>query len=256
MLTGIDHVVIGVPYLDEATSSYRELGFTVVPGGRHPTGTHNALIGFDDGTYLELIAFERPSPEHRWWDWVQRWGGLTDVCLATDNLAADIEVFRTAGVKMEGPSPLSRIRPDGYRLEWKLAVPDITGAGVIPFLIEDDTRREERVPRETSHANQVTGIAGLVIVSEGREKLADFYAAVLHDVGEPVEIPGLSAVGRRFTAGPHAFDIVTSNDEAGPLARWVRERGPSIYSISLTNRLTEPGSLNPDRTSGALIQLS
>ena len=57
MLKGIDHLVIVVPELEAAVASYRGLGFTVVPGGRHPIGTHNALIAFEEGAYLELIAF-------------------------------------------------------------------------------------------------------------------------------------------------------------------------------------------------------
>ena len=65
MLTGIDHIVIAVPDLDVARKSYEALGFTVVPGGRHPVGTHNALIAFADGAYVELIAFYEANPSHK-----------------------------------------------------------------------------------------------------------------------------------------------------------------------------------------------
>jgi hypothetical protein len=61
MLTGIDHVVVVIQELERAMVAYRGLGFTVVPGGRHATGTHNALVGFADGTYLELLAFREPG---------------------------------------------------------------------------------------------------------------------------------------------------------------------------------------------------
>ena len=50
MLKGIDHLVIVVPELEAAIAGYRGLGFTVTPGGRHPIGTHNALIGLSDGS--------------------------------------------------------------------------------------------------------------------------------------------------------------------------------------------------------------
>jgi len=56
ILTGIDHIIV-VAELEAAVASYRGLGFAVVPGGRHPIGTHNALIGLADGSYIELIAF-------------------------------------------------------------------------------------------------------------------------------------------------------------------------------------------------------
>ena len=80
MLKGIDHLVIVVPELEAAVASYRGLGFTVVPGGRHPIGTHNALIAFEDGAYLELIAFFEPHAQHRWYERLQQDGGLIDFC--------------------------------------------------------------------------------------------------------------------------------------------------------------------------------
>ena len=70
MLSGIDHVVVLVRDLSEAIAGYEALGFNVTPGGEHGGGaTHNALIGFEDGCYFELIAFKDPSlkQDHRWW---------------------------------------------------------------------------------------------------------------------------------------------------------------------------------------------
>ena len=58
MIQSIDHIVILVRNLEEAIADYTALGFTVTPGGVHADGaTHNALVPFDDGSYLELIAF-------------------------------------------------------------------------------------------------------------------------------------------------------------------------------------------------------
>ena len=68
MFQGIDHLVIAVNDLDQAANDYRQLGFTVVPGGKHPVGSHNALVAFEDGSYLEIIAFYREALDHRWWD--------------------------------------------------------------------------------------------------------------------------------------------------------------------------------------------
>jgi hypothetical protein len=67
MLRSIDHLVIVVRDLQQAAKDYQELGFTVVPGGKHPVGSHNVLISFADGSYLELIAFYRDAFDHRWW---------------------------------------------------------------------------------------------------------------------------------------------------------------------------------------------
>ena len=125
MLKGIDHIVIAVPDLDVARKSYEALGFSVVPGGRHPVGTHNALIAFADGAYVELIAFYEKNPAHKWWTPLQKGGGLVDFCMQTDDLLGDTAAFRKAGVAIDDPSPLSRLRPDGYQLKWVLSIPAV-----------------------------------------------------------------------------------------------------------------------------------
>ena len=61
MITGIDHIVIAALSLERAIETWRALGFTVVEGGRHPYGSYNALIGFADGSYIELLGFYEES---------------------------------------------------------------------------------------------------------------------------------------------------------------------------------------------------
>ena len=68
MSLALDHIVIAVADLDRAMADYRALGFQVLPGGQHPGRTsHNALVVFADGAYLELIAWRAPAPEERWY---------------------------------------------------------------------------------------------------------------------------------------------------------------------------------------------
>jgi hypothetical protein len=84
MANTIDHVVIVVRDLAQATADYSAAGFTVTPGGEHAEGTtHNALIPFADGSYLELITFkepERPSA-HQWWPRVAQGEGIVHYAL-------------------------------------------------------------------------------------------------------------------------------------------------------------------------------
>ena len=70
MIRGFDHVVLVVLDLDAAVAEHRERGFTVTPGGEHAGGlTHNALVGFADGSYLELIAFHDLAAAHGKHSW-------------------------------------------------------------------------------------------------------------------------------------------------------------------------------------------
>jgi len=253
MLKGIDHLVVVVPELEAAVASYRGLDFTVVPGGRHPIGTHNALIAFADGSYLELIAFFEPNAQHRWYQRLQLGGGLIDFCLQTDDLASDAGAFRAAGVNLADPRPLSRVRPDGYKLSWVLSIPD-THAGVAPFLIEDETPREERVPKATTHANGVKGIQLVTVAVSDVAAVRPWYERVSGTKVNPVERPDLAAAGVRVTIGPHALDFVAPRGPESALSGWLASRGPSPYSASLAAS-SPTGPLPTDRTLGAQLSL-
>ena len=54
----LDHVVLFVDDLDDAVSIFSSYGFTVTPGGINGP-THNALIAFENETYIELIALQK-----------------------------------------------------------------------------------------------------------------------------------------------------------------------------------------------------
>src|SRR5207249_3922684 len=82
------------------------------------------------------------NPAHKWWTPLQAGGGLVDFCTQTDDLRGDTEAFRKAGVSIDDPAPLSRVRPDGYQLRWVLSIPRGAHRGVAPFLIQDETPRE------------------------------------------------------------------------------------------------------------------
>jgi catechol 2,3-dioxygenase-like lactoylglutathione lyase family enzyme len=166
MLEGIDHIVIVVNDLEQAAKDYEQLGFTVVPGGKHPVGSHNVLIAFVDGAYIEIIAFYREAIDHRWWDPLRKGERLVDFCMQTDDLRGDTVKLCAAGVAINDPVPWSRTRPDGYELKWLLSLAQGNHRGVAPFLIQDITPREERIPQTFDHKNGATGI-GTVTVAVG-----------------------------------------------------------------------------------------
>jgi len=242
MLQGIDHIVIAVVDLAVASRNYEGLGFTVVPGGRHPVGTHNALIAFADGAYIELIAFERNNRQHRWWAAARNGGGLIDFCMRTDDLAGDREAFREAGVEME-VAPGERVRPDGYRLRWTLAQPVPPHAFIAPFLIEDETPREERVPGEHRHRNGVCGIAAIIIAVEDVIVPQRICSAVLRHNGEPLRHEDLLARGVRFRVGPHALEFIAPEQVSSPLSHSLKSRGAGPWSVALKTS-AGPGSLD------------
>ena len=257
MITGIDHLVIVVPDLDIAMASYQALGFRVVPGGRHLVGTHNALVPFADGAYLELIAFYEPTPTHRWWLPLQRGGGLVDYCLRTDALLEDTDRLRRGGMPMADPLPMVRQRPDGYEVRWRLSIAAEGHRGVAPFLIEDETPRAERVPCETDYPNRATGVRRLTIAVDDVAAVRTWGASAFQAPGRDVARADLDAAGVAFSlgeAGP-ALEYVSPVGSASPLAVWLQQRGSSPYAATLATRDPAPAPLDPTKLCGARLTL-
>jgi hypothetical protein len=193
----IDHIVIISPDLNTAMTNARKAGFTVVPGGTHGDGrTHNALIAFQDGSYIELITPTNDDAlegDHRWFPRLRAGGGLVDFCLLGDHLANETAAIRSRGIDYPEPAPMGRNRPDGQRIDWKLSTPPgAVGESGWPFLIEDTTPRDLRVPHERDeirHENGAVGIAGITVLVHNLDASIRDYEAILGTPGRIVTAP-------------------------------------------------------------------
>lgn len=256
MLKGIDHLVIVVEDLDRAARDFAEVGFTVIPGGKHPVGSHNVLIPFADGSYVEIIAFYRKAADHRWWDPLQHGERLVDYCLQTDDLRGDTEKFRAAGVDIKDPVPWSRTRPDGYELKWLLSLAGSGDRGVAPFLIEDITPRQERIPQQFTHHNGASGIVKLIIAVDQVGKVGAWFQNALGVSGEPLENSALAAHGLGFTIGLHIVEFLSPTSDQSQLSPWLREHGPSPYLTELRSTSATRHLLDAELTHGARFYLT
>jgi len=167
MSLSLDHVVIAVHDLDSAIHDYRDLGFTVVRGGTHANrATHNALVVFLDGTYLELLAKTGETPAPSAVDFsglLERGEGLVGFALRTDDIHADAGRLQANGFAVSDIIPGERRRQDGVVVRWEVVLID---GGFAPFLIQDLTPREWRIPNDpvvTTHANRAIGLRGVEI---------------------------------------------------------------------------------------------
>ncbi|MCL4833218.1 MAG: VOC family protein [Caldilineaceae bacterium] len=140
-----DHLVYAVPNLAAAVEHIAaEWGVRPAIGGKHPNGTHNALLALGPHTYLEIIAPdpEQPNPsmprsfgidERPGETRLVTWAASTTDLDATH--AAALAAGYDAGDVMNG----SRLRPDGVKIEWRstrLVGWPPPGDGLVPFLIE------------------------------------------------------------------------------------------------------------------------
>lgn len=261
MLIGIDHVVILVTDLDEATQQYKRLGFSVMPGGQHPRHTHNALVPFADGSYLELIAFYETAADgdpamHRWQKHLATGGGLIDFALASNGLDTDTRAISERGVRYSGPSDGARSRPDGERVAWRSATIEGENPGALPFLIQDVTPRETRVPGGDAarHANGVRGIGSVALAIRNLAAAVGRYNA-LAGVDEPSgeNLKNIdNADGVYYLFGPHRVDLAVPNGP-GPLQDDLARRGEGLHELSLLGPDTR--DIDPGRAGGARLRI-
>jgi hypothetical protein len=139
MRAAIDHLVVTAPSLAAGVEYVNDvLGKTASPGGRHARmGTHNALLKFDDSTYLEILAVDpaaRP-PGH------PRWFGLDDLNARSEPAlaawVARVDDIHAALAAINIPGDVKTMSRG--ELEWLIAIPTdgtLASAGVMPALIQ------------------------------------------------------------------------------------------------------------------------
>lgn len=224
MLTRLDHLVVLVQDLDGATEDYERLGFRVTPGGEHADGlTRNALVPFQDGTYLELVAFVDPEDgRDNVWGWREflPGEGLIDYCAASDGLAEEVERLRDLGFEVDGPHEGGRKLPDGREVRW-LSASFIQEGRLSPFLIEDLTPRETRIPAgsATEHTNGATGIQKLEVSTPDTREATRTLAALTKAGSERLNLGAcelaLAERGGGHRSGPAAVELSTARPENG-----------------------------------------
>ncbi len=192
----LDHVVIVVPSLVWAIEQFQALGFKVDLGGDNGP-THNALISFEDGSYVELVCVRSALMKNvfrflcrtrciylvkpfisdltfRFACLLGGSSGIQDWCVKHESLAQVREKFgfsRTSRIEK-----LTRIKPDLEIVEWRLLAPIERR---LPFLIEDITDSALRIPSASAHkhANGCVGISGLLLNTA-------IYSSIKHELKE------------------------------------------------------------------------
>lgn len=200
----LDHVVLLLPYRDIIDPpSWITDHFTISPGGVHADGkTENKLIFFEDGTYLELIAFIHDDEARRRGHWWDKPFGIVDYALTSsaplDHAALNDRLEKTGtGISYKAPQEGGREKPDsGILVQWEVTFPQGAPRGALPFWCHDITPREWRVPVENnskgvSHPCGAKGIS-CVHVELPSEQISSINSAIVaitdSDLGESMQL--------------------------------------------------------------------
>lgn len=192
----LDHLVVAGTDLSALVAWWAaQSGVHPAVGGSHVgLGTKNALVGLGS-SYLELIgpdpAQEAPAGPRPF--------GIDDLpessiqfvtyALAVDDLDAAVAELASNDVQLSPPLPMSRERPDGSILTWRLSLPSDFD-GVMPFLIEWGPAAEH----PSSSLAPGCSVSSIQAFHPEAELLAAALAAI--EAPYPVETadrPGLSA---------------------------------------------------------------
>lgn len=134
----LDHVSVCGSNLDTLRQAFTEVGLTPDMGGLHSNGiTQMAIVGFDDGSYIELIAPVKPGVTAGS-DWAKFMSEDAITCawaVGTNVLLQAVDRLKKSGIPVTTPERGSRKRPDGMSVEWTTAdVGSGTPGSTLPFI--------------------------------------------------------------------------------------------------------------------------
>ena len=194
MQLSVDHVTMCGSDLDAMRRACEVIGLASEYGGPHANrATHMALVGFEDGSYLELIAPCAPEADATgmmggWAKYMRENAGPSAWAVASADIRTDVQHLRSAGILVRGLDPGGRTRADGVVLQWETAILGAGPAGtVLPFMIQDKTPGSLRVqPSAALERSGITGVDAVVLgVRHLNEAAAQFRKA--YGWADPVE---------------------------------------------------------------------
>lgn len=188
----IDHLMWSAPDLSLGANAFRALtGISPRPGGSHSgRGTMNALVSFEHGQYLEILA---PDPAQRIDNaQLQRLRGFQEPRLETFCCRGEPleDIGRRAdqlGLAHSGPLAYERLRPDGVLLRWQLLfLGQHDYPGLVPFFI--DWADSPHPATEQTETIELVEITALTPEPQG---LQDLYRAL----GIPARVETATTAG-------------------------------------------------------------
>jgi len=273
LVVELDHVTICGPDLDALRQVFTDIGMTPDFGGPHGNGiTQMALIGFDDQSYIELIAPTKAGVTEGA-EWARFMTGDVGACAwaaGTNVLLQNIDRLKKAGIAVSDPKRGSRKRPDGMSLEWSTAqVGPGTMGSLLPFIIEDQTPRVWRVQLSESVKDApVYGIESVIVgVNDLNAAVALFRKAYgwaepltenQKDFGKLAYFPGEPLILAAPSGGGWLADRISKFGES-PVAILLgtRDYAAASKKYKLVNSKTwfgqKVGWIDPARIKGARV---
>ena len=216
MTTTIDHIIIAVPDLTEASNDYSALlGRAPSWRGAHPDyGTANTLFKLDN-TYIELLA---PQGEGMAADIVNgilntRGASLGGLVFGTESADDFISHARSQGLEASDPVPGHGVdEQTGAERRWRNMFWDPAAArGIFSFCIEHAAG--STLPEATPHgAGAIAGVDHVVVKTQSAEAAKAFYGDQLGiRLALEQDVPEWGGVQLFFRASSMSIEVIASD---------------------------------------------
>jgi len=234
----VDHVSVCGSDLARMQRAFAEAGLVTDYGGPHANSyTQMALLGFEDGSYIELIAPREGAKVPNQGQWAAKISGNAGPCawaINSRHLAADLERLKQRGIRVDASAYGNRKKPDGTLIEWDTAAVGSGEAGsMLPFIIQDRTPRSLRVqPSKSLAGTGLIGIARVLIAVRDLDKSAVLFRKAYGWPAPLVEAhPELGARLGYFPETPVV--LAAASDPKSWVARRLADvgEGPAAYII-------------------------
>jgi catechol 2,3-dioxygenase-like lactoylglutathione lyase family enzyme len=242
------HGVVAVRDLAEAIRVYRDvLGLNARAGGRHGgRGTENAVIAFEDGSYIELLSVFDVEKEvavsgtrgQVLADFIRvHEGGLVGYCLDTTEILQQADRLRAEGVQVPEPLLVSRKTPAGDLLKWHVLLPGgVNWRRRWPFLIQPDAANvDENAAADRVHPLGVTGVCGVAVAVEDLQRSKSLYEAFGLRLSSEEGVPQLGAQRARFVQQGVVIDLL-SPTAPGAVRTELDAAGEGLFQLTLRVR--------------------
>jgi catechol 2,3-dioxygenase-like lactoylglutathione lyase family enzyme len=201
----LEHVVIAVRDLAVATTSYELLGFTVTPGGSHPSGgTTGSGIFFSNGTYLELLTFYDREKAADLAKFLEEREGPRSIALEVSSAVAIRDSLQEAGIegieprkgKWESSSPVTK--------EWLTIDPKPALPGNIFFI--------DYLKASQSHPNTANGIRSVWVMVKTLPEATHTFERLGFAVGKQIQAPRFGTV-QEVTLGKASLMLMMAKEK-------------------------------------------
>lgn len=205
----VDHFMWAARDLDSACDEFENLtGVRPVFGGVHKGfGTHNSLVSLANGSYMEVLALD---PEQQVDHPIAQEIAELSVpeILAFHIQRADLEsavaVLEKWNIPVNGPFDLSRRRPDGKLLEWRVLLPESPQyKHAVPVFID-----WMEAPHPSATAPTGCELVHFEVGHPRRDELVKLYAALEVDI--PV-VQSSYAYAKAVLQTPKGEVVLTGN---------------------------------------------